>query len=120
MKDSDAGDVERRLKTQQIWEALKDFNCWSNVFIAGATSIPNAVFSSFSTPVIHGFGYSDFDSLLLLMPLGAAAMVGVYGSGWITRRFDGWRYRMLLLCCMPALTGSLMCWLLPRSHPAAL
>lgn len=120
MKEGDAGDVERRLKPRQIWEAFKDFNCWSNVFIAGATSIPNAVLSSFSTPVIHGFGYSDFDSLLLLMPLGAVVMFGVYGSGWITRRFDGWRYRMLLLCCMPALTGSLMCWLLPRSDPAAL
>ena len=108
LKQNNAGIVNRQLKRYQIWEALKDFNMWSNTFMVGAVGIPNAVFSSFSTPVIEGLGFSNLNALLLLMPMGFSAVVSVWGTGWFTRHFDGWRYYMIILTCLVAFAGALM------------
>lgn len=120
IKENNAGLVDRRFKSAQVWEALKDFNLWSNAFFVGATGIPNGAISTFSTLVISGFGFDSFTSLLLIIPLGGVTFVSVLSSSVFLRKFDGWRFYMMILCTIPALAGSLMCWLGPKDNKSLL
>jgi hypothetical protein len=100
-----------------VREGVLDFNLWSNAFIVLITGIPSSIFASFSTLVINGLGFSTFNSLLLSMPLGFVALIAVYGSGYVTRRWAGLRFIAMFLCAIPALAGALICWLGPRDNP---
>ncbi|RFU27781.1 hypothetical protein B7463_g8564, partial [Scytalidium lignicola] len=117
LKENNAGFIERRFKKEQLWEALKDFNLWANTFIVLITGIPSSIFASFSSLVIKGLGFTNFNSLLLQMPLGFVALVSVYGSGYITRKWENMRFIMMFVCALPALAGGLICWKGPRDNP---
>lgn len=120
IQGNNAGVVNRTFKKSQVLEALRDYNLWSNAFISGSAGIPNAVFSSFGTLVISGFGYSNFNALLLLMPLGFTAALSVFVSGYICQRFEDMRYLVLIFNCTIAFIGSLIAWLGPRNQPSTL
>jgi len=120
IKENNAGMVNRVFKKRQAFEAFLSLNMWSNAFISSSAGIPNAVFSSFGTLVISGFGYSKFNSLLLLMPLGFGAAFSVYISGYIAQRYKNMRYILLIICSTVSLVGSLLAWLGPRSRPSVL
>lgn len=120
IKENNAGVVDTKFKKAQAFEALKDFNMWSNSFIVGTTGIPNAVFSSFGTLVISGFGFTALDALLLLMPVGFGAVFSVYVSGYIGQRFRNMRYYLIIANSTVALAGSLMAWLVPREKSSVL
>jgi len=120
IKNDNSGVVNRTFKKGRVFEALRDFNMWSNAFIIGSAGIPNVVFSSFGTLVISGFGYTAFDSLLLLMPIGFCATFSVFFSGYVGQRSKDMWYYVLTLDCTIALIGSLMAWLGPRGQPSVL
>lgn len=117
LKENNAGVVERRFKKEQVWEALKDFNTWSNAFFVGATGIPNTAFATFASIIIADLGYTKFTALLLTMPIGAVAFVTILSSSWATRRYDGYRYYAMIILTIPPLIGGFICWLGPRSKP---
>ncbi|KAH8819381.1 major facilitator superfamily domain-containing protein [Xylogone sp. PMI_703] len=120
LKENNAGFIERRFKKEQVREAVTDFNFWSNSFVVLITGIPSSIFASFSGLVIKDLGFTNFNALLLQIPLGFVALVSVFGSGYITRRWKDMRYIMMFICALPALAGGLICWLGPRSNPNAL
>lgn len=120
IKENNAGVIDRSFKKEQALEALLDFNLWSNAFMIGSAGIPNVVFSSFGTLVISGFGYTPFNSLLLLMPMGFTAAFSVFVSGYIGQRFKDVRYYVLIFDSSIALIGSMMAWLGPRDRPSVL
>ena len=117
LKENNAGVVERRFKKEQVWEALKDFNTWSNAFFVGASGIPNTAFAGFATIIIADLGYTKFNALLLTIPIGAVAFVTILSSSWATRRFDGYRYYSMILLTIPPVIGAFICWLAPRTNP---
>jgi hypothetical protein len=45
------------------------------------------------------------------------ALIAVYGSGYVTRRWAGLRFIAMFSCAIPALAGGLICWLGPRDNP---
>lgn len=120
IQENNAGIVNHTFQKGQALEALQDFNLWSNAFLCCSVGIPNAVFSSFGTLIISGFGYSAFNSLLLLIPLGFTAAISVFISGYIGQRFKDVRYYVLICDGTLALIGSLMAWLGPRDRPSVL
>jgi hypothetical protein len=120
IKENNTGMVNTTFKKKQALQALISFNMWSNAFVNGSAGIPNAVFSSFGELVISGFGYSVFNSLLLLMPLGFTATFAVYITGYICQRFKNMRYILLMTCSAISLAGSVMAWLAPRDRPSVL
>lgn len=117
LKENNAGVVERRFRKEQVWEALKDFNTWSNAFFVGSTGIPNTAFATFSALIISDLGFTKFTALLLTMPIGAVAFVTILSSSWLTRRFDGLRFYAMIVLTIPPLVGSFICWLGPRNSP---
>ncbi|KAL2816615.1 MFS general substrate transporter [Aspergillus cavernicola] len=61
---------EGEFKVAQMLDALTDPQAWLLVGYSLTQNIPNGGFSSFSSIIINGFGFSELNSLLLSAPSG--------------------------------------------------
>ncbi|KIX10683.1 uncharacterized protein Z518_01767 [Rhinocladiella mackenziei CBS 650.93] len=107
-------------KPAQIVECLLDIKFWLIFFFSFFTQIANGPVSTFSPIIIHGFGYSTLNTLLLNMPpgfiLGTVDLIACY----VACRVPGVRTYIILVCHSISVAGALMLWLLPLHAKGAL
>lgn len=70
LRVNNAGVRNTHWKGVQVVELLLDIKFWLCFFIALLSMIANGPISTFIPIIINGFGFSTFNSLLLLMPCG--------------------------------------------------
>ncbi|KAH8898870.1 MFS general substrate transporter [Thozetella sp. PMI_491] len=70
LRTNNAGVRNTHFKVSQVWELLLDIKFWLCFFVAMLSMIANGPISTFIPIIINGFGFSTFNSLLLLMPCG--------------------------------------------------
>lgn len=114
LKAENSGGITRQFVAAQFWEALTDYNLWSNALYLVATAVPGTAMTTFSGLVIHGFGFDSFTSVLLTVPLGVVAMIFAFVPGFFTRRLVGSRYYFITSMQILPLIGCFIDWLSPR------
>jgi hypothetical protein len=70
LRTNNAGVRNTHWKGSQVGELLLDVKFWLTFFVALLSMIANGPISTFIPIIINGFGFSTFNSLLLLMPCG--------------------------------------------------
>ncbi|KAL0948226.1 hypothetical protein HGRIS_010828 [Hohenbuehelia grisea] len=82
VRDDQVGTENKKLKKDQMFEALGDIRTWLIVITVLLTSIPNGGISNFSNQIIKNFGYTSKQALILSTPGGAVASAVVLFCGW--------------------------------------
>lgn len=91
LKANNAGYKRNKIDTSQIIEAFIDPKTWLLAVMILGFNIPNGGFTTFSSLILYGFGFSTFKTLLLGMPVGAVILVFVLLSSTISSRIHNCR-----------------------------
>ncbi|VTT69226.1 unnamed protein product [Fusarium fujikuroi] len=120
LKTNNSGVRNTHLKVAQIWELLLDPKFWTVFSIAFLSMIANAPISTFVPIIIHGFGFSTLNSLLLMMPCGAYAGTLQLLFPYLAYKFRNNRSYLVFIAQMGTVLAALLLWLLPLSATGAL
>lgn len=115
-----AGTISPEFNKYQFLEAFRDYKMYSCTFIVLLTGVPSGAIGTFSTIVIHDFGYNHFDSLALTCPIGALTAAAILLVGYITRKWGNARYLGIIVCALISIAGTLICWFGPRNNKGLL
>jgi ACS family allantoate permease-like MFS transporter len=103
VRDNQQGIGNKRFKTYQFVEALKDPLVWAFIFYGIASNIPNGGITNFFSQLIVSFGYTPTQSLLLGTPAGAVEVVVLIFCGW-----SGDKYQRRLLVSLVGLSIAIL------------
>ncbi|QPC60690.1 hypothetical protein HYE67_002921 [Fusarium culmorum] len=120
LKTNNSGVRNTHLKVAQIRELLLDPKFWIVFSIAFLSMIANAPISTFVPIIIHGFGFSTLNSLLLMMPCGAYAGTLQLLFPYLAYRYRNNRSYLVFIAQMGTVLAALLLWLLPLSATGAL
>ncbi|KAF5260504.1 hypothetical protein FOXYS1_8837 [Fusarium oxysporum] len=120
LKTNNSGVRNTHLKVAQIWELLLDPKFWIVFSIAFLSMIANAPISTFVPIIIHGFGFSTLNSLLLMMPCGAYAGTLQLLFPYLAYKYRNNRSYLVFIAQMGTVLAALLLWLLPLSATGAL
>ncbi|QPC72042.1 hypothetical protein HYE68_002794 [Fusarium pseudograminearum] len=120
LKTNNSGVRNTHLKVAQIWELMLDPKFWIVFSIAFLSMIANAPISTFVPIIIHGFGFSTLNSLLLMMPCGAYAGTLQLLFPYLAYRYRNNRSYLVFIAQMGTVLAALLLWLLPLSATGAL
>ncbi|KAF5656338.1 allantoate permease [Fusarium circinatum] len=120
LKTNNSGVRNTHLKVAQIWELLLDPKFWTVFSIAFLSMIANAPISTFVPIIIHGFGFSTLNSLLLMMPCGAYAGTLQLLFPYLAYKYRNNRSYLVFIAQMGTVLAALLLWLLPLSATGAL
>ncbi|OCH93600.1 MFS general substrate transporter [Obba rivulosa] len=116
VRDDQGGTENKKLKKDQILEALLDIRTWLIVLITLMTSIPIGALGSFSNIIIKSFGYTSRQTLILSTPGGAVAALSTLLCGWYSDRKSE-RMVPIAFALMPAIVGwAIMIGLNGKAH----
>ena len=115
LERNNAGTISRAFNKSQFFEAFRDIKLYSCTLIILLTGVPSGAIGTFGTIVINGFGFSHFDSLALTCPIGAITALAILVTGYTSRKLSNTRYFAIIICALISITGTLLCWLGPRS-----
>lgn len=79
--ENETGIDNSTVKWYQVREALLDARFWLVNLYVLVNCIPNGAVTAFAPLVINGFGYTDFQTTLLGMPIGATQVMGLWIAG---------------------------------------
>ncbi|PKX95933.1 putative MFS allantoate transporter [Aspergillus novofumigatus IBT 16806] len=91
LKANKAGYKRNKIDTAQIIEAFVDPKTWLLAVMILGFNIPNGGFTTFSSLILYGFGFSTFKTLLLGMPVGAVILVFVLFSSTLSSKIQNCR-----------------------------
>ncbi|KPM45168.1 hypothetical protein AK830_g1341 [Neonectria ditissima] len=108
VRSNQTGIKDNRFKWDQVREVVTDRNVLLLMLFQLVFSIPNGAFTTFSSLVMAGFGFSRFQVYLLNIPMGAVLAMFALGSSYICSRFNG--YRTIVGACLSlvSLLGSIL------------
>ncbi|KAJ5937650.1 hypothetical protein N7454_003992 [Penicillium verhagenii] len=103
----------------QVREAARDPQAWLLVLYTFCVNLCNGGLTSFSAIIIAGFGYSDFKSLLLQMPMGASQLVFLITTAAIATYIKSSRIMAMMLNVIVAVIGIVLIYTLDDTHRVA-
>ncbi|CAK5275567.1 unnamed protein product [Mycena citricolor] len=109
VRDDQGGTENKRIKREQVREAVLDVRTWLIVLTTLVTSIPNGALSNFSNIIIKSFGYSSRQTLILSTPGGVVSAVTT-----LLYSTQGERMLPIIFALVPTIVGSGM--LIGLSH----
>lgn len=114
VRDNQQGIGNKRFKTYQFVEALKDPLVWAFIFYGIASNIPNGGITNFFSQLIVSFGYTPAQSFLLGTPAGAVEVVVLIFCGWYGDKYQR-RLLVSLVGLSIAILGVILLVALPPS-----
>ncbi|KAH8590817.1 MFS general substrate transporter [Bisporella sp. PMI_857] len=96
------------------WDAKEAFYCmldlktWLFFLIALFGQIPNGGFQAFANLVIKGFGFTSFQSSILVVPVSVLGLIIVLLTGYLATKFERISTLMIALLAVPPLIGNLV------------
>lgn len=91
------GIKNKEFKLNQIQEAFSDPKTYLLFIASIAAQIPNGVVSNFSSIIISGMGFNQFQTVLLDIPSSIVQIVSLVGSGYIAARISNSRAIMMFI-----------------------
>ncbi|KAH8429143.1 uncharacterized protein LDX57_006813 [Aspergillus melleus] len=107
---------EGDFKVSQMLDALTDPQAWLLVGYSLTQNIPNGGFSSFSSIIINGFGFSELNSLLLSAPSGLLQILAIGGICLAATYVPKSRIITMIVVIVFALVGVILMNTLPDSN----
>ncbi|KAJ2985139.1 hypothetical protein NUW54_g10250 [Trametes sanguinea] len=107
IRDGQCGTENKRLKKDQVLEALLDIRTWLIVLATLLTNIPNGGLANFTNIIVKGFGYTTKQTLILSTPGGAIGIISALVCGWYSDR-AGERMLPIVWSLIPTLAGAAM------------
>ncbi|KAJ6614320.1 MFS general substrate transporter [Mycena sp. CBHHK59/15] len=107
VRDDQGGTENKKLKKDQILEAVFDVRTWLIVLNTLLTSIPNGGLSNFSNIIVKSFGYTSKQTLILSTPGGAVAAITTLACGYYSDK-KGERMLPIIFALVPTIVGSAM------------
>ncbi|KAL2830983.1 MFS general substrate transporter [Aspergillus pseudoustus] len=107
---------EGEFKVSQMLDALTDPQAWLLVGYSLTQNIPNGGFSSFSSIIINGFGFSELNSLLLSAPSGLLQIAAIVGICLTAKYVKKSRIITMIVVILFALVGVILMNTLPDSN----
>ena len=105
VSDNMIGVKNKKLKTDQVFEALLDIKVMAIAFIGLGCGVVNGGVSNFASSLIKGFGFSGINATLLQLPLGAFEFALVPLCGLIATYIRDTRCLVLAgICLLPFAT----------------
>ncbi|KAG5980916.1 hypothetical protein E4U55_003473, partial [Claviceps digitariae] len=120
LRTNNSGVRNKHYKMNQVVELALDPKFWLIFSISFLCMIANAPISTFVPLIIKGFNFSNLQSLLLLIPMGAWGGTFMLVFSYLAMRFPGIRTWLVLTGQLVCTLGALLLWLLPLSHRGAL
>ncbi|KAJ5721242.1 major facilitator superfamily domain-containing protein [Penicillium malachiteum] len=119
LRANQMGIVSREWRWDHVWETLYDMKTWCWSFLVLSISIPSGGISSFGNLIIESFGYTNFESILFNLPLGAIQIIAIVGGGWLATRF---KMKGMIIALFAALStiGTILMLVIPRSNKGVL
>ncbi|KAI0676837.1 MFS general substrate transporter [Trametes maxima] len=105
IRDGQCGTENKRLKKDQVIEALLDVRTWLIVLATLLTNIPNGGLANFTNIIVKGFGYTTKQTLILSTPGGALGVISAVVCGWYSDR-TGERMLPIVWGLIPTLVGA--------------
>ncbi|KAK7413282.1 hypothetical protein QQX98_007870 [Neonectria punicea] len=108
IRSNRTGIKNNHFKWDQVREVVTDRNVLLLMLYQLVFSITNGAFTTFSSLVMAGFGFSTFQVYLLNIPMGAILAMFALGSSFLCSRFNG--YRTIIGACLSliSLLGSIL------------
>ena len=107
-------------KRAQVLELLCDVKFWLLFYATTLSMIANAPISTFLPIAISSVGFSSFESLLLVMPIGAYNGIVVLLASFCACRFQRVRTYIIFICEMIVVLAAALLWKLPFSATCGL
>lgn len=120
LRSNNAGVRNTHFKKYQLFEALTDTRFWLMFVSAMLCVIANGPVSTFIPIIIHSFGFSTLNSLLLIMPAGAIAGIIQILAPLAAFKIPRARTYIFVVCELLVICASLLLLLLPRGAKAGL
>lgn len=118
LRQNKTGIKNREHKRYQVVEALKDIKVWLLVLGVFFQNMTNGLQGSFLGLIIEGFGYSTYDSVLLMMPgmavMGVTCLVVTWFLG--TKWGQNKRIFMTILCYLPGVISTVILYRTPAEQ----
>ncbi|OOQ82045.1 MFS transporter [Penicillium brasilianum] len=108
--------VTEAFKWSQVADAAKDPQAWCLVLYTFCVNLANGGLTSFSAIIIAGFGYSNFKSLLLQMPMGLSQLVFLIITAAIATYIPSSRIMAMMLNVTVAVIGVVLIYTLDDFH----
>ncbi|CAI7645495.1 unnamed protein product [Penicillium pancosmium] len=108
--------VTEEFKWSQVAAAAKDPQAWCLVLYTFCVNLANGGLTSFSAIIIAGFGYSNFESLLLQMPMGLSQLVFLLITAAIATYIPSSRIMAMILNVVVAVIGVVLIYTLDDLH----
>ncbi|KAF2151573.1 MFS general substrate transporter [Myriangium duriaei CBS 260.36] len=120
LQANNTGVKNKHFKSAQLIELLLDPKFWIIFSIAFLSMIANGAISTFVPIVIEGFGFTAFNSLLLLMPVGFYAGSAMLLLSFLAGKLRNSRTILIFLAQMGTTLASILLWKLPTKERGAL
>ncbi|KAE8416404.1 major facilitator superfamily domain-containing protein [Aspergillus pseudocaelatus] len=100
----------------QVIDAIRDPQAWLLILYTFCVNLANGGLTSFSTIIIAGFGYSNFESLLLQMPMGLCQLIFLILTALMATYVQSSRIMSMILNVIVAVIGVVLIYTLDESH----
>ncbi|CAH0023197.1 unnamed protein product [Clonostachys rhizophaga] len=87
IKANNAGSENHNFKVHYVRKAFSNYQFWGLILLSITTCTGGGVVNTFSSIVLNGMGFTNFQSLLLNLSNGGMAFLCILGSGYIV---GGW------------------------------
>ncbi|KAL5335913.1 major facilitator superfamily domain-containing protein [Aspergillus crustosus] len=100
----------------QVWLALRDPQTWFLALYTFCVNLWNGGVTSFSSIIINSFGFTQLNSLLMQMPMGASQIVFLILSAAIATFIPHTRLLMMIFNTLVSMAGSILVWKLEADN----
>lgn len=102
-------------KWTQVWEAFMDPKTWLWVILALLPNLGSSLPSLFGPLIVKGFGFDEYETLLLNMPFGAVQTIVILLGCWAAHNMRV-KSIILFVFMLPVVAGTAMLYKLDRSE----
>lgn len=120
LRENNSGVRNTHYKWPQVTELLMDPKFWLTFSVAFLSMLANAPISTFVPIIIHGFGFSTLNSLLLLIPAGFYGGSIMLFLSFLAYKLPNARVYLIFGAQIGTILAALLLWLLPLSQKGAL
>lgn len=120
LRSNNAGVRNKHFKMDHVRELALDVKFWLVFSMAGLIFIANGPVSTFSPTIIHSFGFSSLNSLLLNSIHGFWGKFLIITVAVVARRVPGTRCWMGACIPLFSVVAAVLLWKLPRDQKGAL
>lgn len=120
--NQDSVEGPNEFKWTQVWEAFLDPKTWLWVILGMLPNLGSTLPSIFGPLIVKGFGFDEYETLLLNMPFGAVQAIVILLGCWAAHNLRI-KSAILFVFMLPVVAGTAMLYKLDRnesSQPALL